>query len=168
MLNPFVKKCNKILNVALIIFGILSTYLLIDIFIFNENGLLFRFYIQLLIIIFSLIFLVLILFVLKNKLRGHIFFDFNENFKLEINSKKSLPFLKDKNDINYSENYIITDNMIKHEIDNYFAFKILNLKNIQNIEIKKTKIKFFESDPDRIVDKILKIINEGVFISGIK
>jgi len=118
--------------------------------------------------VFALILLSLGLSVLKSNLRTRRTFNFNENFKLEINSRKPIPLLNNRNDIIFSGNYLINDKMERYEIDNYVAFNLYNHKMIKNVEGVKTKTRLFDSDPNKTVERVRRIISEGLFFASHK
>ncbi len=90
----------------------------------------------------------------------------NQNFKLQLNTSKKVKLLQHRNDINFSKNYIISPTMESYEIDNYTAFNLLQHKLIPNIEHKKIKTRWLEADPDKVIDRIRNMIEEGFFAAS--
>jgi len=151
------------LNVLVLIFGVNAFYLIVKYILSSDFQIFLSSNESFFISLITLLLTVLAFSVLKSNLRKSFILNQDNDYKLLINSKIEFQKINHRNQINYSNNFII-DKEKQYEIDNRDAFNILNHKFIKDVYSEESGIMFLMIDSNELIEKIRSFISDGISI----
>gem|GEM_PF-6366835 len=151
------------MNVLVLIFGVNAFYLIVKYILSSDFQIFLSSNESFFISLITLLLTVLAFSVLKSNLRKSFILNQDNDYKLLINSKIEFQKINHRNQINYSNNFII-DKEKQYEIDNRDAFNILNHKFIKDVYSEESGIMFLMIDSNELIEKIRSFISDGISI----